>query len=269
MRFWTFPQRDEPWASKPLDDSGLTCAGYGCFACSIAAVFKFFGKDEDPAKFIDWMNDNGGFDKNGMLNVSTAGNRYTDIDFIERIDCENSPAPIDKINSYLAQGIPVIAKLWFSKAGGYTHFVTIQDGDGSDYLIGDPWYGDERWLNSTSHGSGTPAERILGIRVFKKTSQDPPPPPPPPSCDCTAQLNTQADEFEKETSKLMDEHDVFVATAQAEMEKRDDIITACQSQILLLQDEIKTKKQCPPNPSMEYYSAWELVGLAIKRWLKI
>ena len=182
MRFWTFPQRDEPWASKPLDDSGLTCAGYGCFACSIAAVFKFFGKDEDPAKFIDWMNDNGGFDKNGMLNVSTAGNRYTDIDFIERIDCENSPAPIDKINSYLAQGIPVIAKLWFSKAGGYTHFVTIQDGDGSDYLIGDPWYGDERWLNSTSHGSGTPAERILGIRVFKKTSQDPPPPPPPPSC---------------------------------------------------------------------------------------
>lgn len=175
MNLPEWSQKDSRWGAKKLGNSGLTMAGYGCYCTSIAIVLSYYGKPEHPGVLCDWLNANGGFDNNGMLISSKISEKYNDITF-ERVDCENTAAPISKINEALAQGFPVICKVWLNKTKGYTHFMPIQSGDGNNYTVIDPLTGKPTSLNSV-YGSLKPAQKITGLRIFRKTVTTPPPPP--------------------------------------------------------------------------------------------
>ena len=67
-------------------------------------------------------------------------------------------------------------------------------------------------------------------------------------------------DLENEQIKEFAEHDVFVATAQAEMEKRDDIIAT----MINPKDCLKTS--CP---SLDILTPWEKIAMGIRELLGI
>lgn len=80
-----------------------------------------------------------------------------------------------------------------------------------------------------------------------------------PPNDCTSEVNSAV---EKETSKLMNEHDKFVLDANEELKKRSDIISA------LSNDLSKCQATQPPTIPVEM-GFWTRLWLAIRNGLKL
>ena len=79
-------------------------------------------------------------------------------------DYTSIPADLNRINSELNGGYPVIAEVRLSSS---QHFVVITGYTGSTYYINDPWYGDESTINGRY---GDPASAIYSIRLYHGTA---------------------------------------------------------------------------------------------------
>ena len=74
------------------------------------------------------------------------------------------PAPLEKIDNLLAGRIPVLVKVDFSPAAGLQeHWILIKGKDG-DYLINDPWTGEEYFFTAKY---GDPVKNIYKIVAYK------------------------------------------------------------------------------------------------------
>lgn len=63
-----YSQKDRRWAKKKLGESGLEMAGFGCLVvdCSISLSY-FFDREVLPSELLNYLNENDGFTKNGLL----------------------------------------------------------------------------------------------------------------------------------------------------------------------------------------------------------
>jgi hypothetical protein len=63
-----YTQRDPKWKDKPLDSSGLTVDLFGCLALAVLHQSnRFEGKNHAPDFFVDWLNRNAGFTRDGLF----------------------------------------------------------------------------------------------------------------------------------------------------------------------------------------------------------
>lgn len=155
------------WASKKLGTSTVTTIGsHGCVLCGLTMIVNYFKHETDPAKLNDDLVRAKGF-VNGNLVVWGAINQiYSDIqiDWDNYIECADVPAPLEKIDNLLAGRIPVLVKVDFSPAAGLQdHWVLIK-GKNGDYLINDPWTGEEYFFTAKY---GDPVKNIYKIVAYK------------------------------------------------------------------------------------------------------
>lgn len=161
-------QRDPRWANDKMGNSTCTVGRFGCLITSITMALRWFGKDVDVKELNNWLSNEGGY-------VSGTGNLYwgaipqlfQDVYMHTAINCVSIPAPLDKIDALLAQGIPAIVEVDFHPATAPVdqHWVLVIGKDGDDYIINDPWYGDTA---SFKERYGSPSRYIFWIRAYAK-----------------------------------------------------------------------------------------------------
>lgn len=156
-------QRDEKYKLKKLGTSSVSIGNYGCLLTCHAMLLNYYGKDFTVDSLNEFYKSKGVFDQGSLINFWAAANCFDDITADEYINCYTTPAPLDTIDKYLAEGKPVIALVDFSPtAGVQTHFVLII-GKENDYLINDPWTGETYFFTAKY---GDPAKFIFGLRLY-------------------------------------------------------------------------------------------------------
>jgi len=189
-----YSQRDPTWrddrlgyASNP--DPG-TIGGYGCALTSTAMVFKYYGVDVNPKTLNNWLIANSGYTNYDLINWDRSVDFSDNIHSVEKIPYEGKLADLNKINSELNAGCPVIANVNLDAptADGGTHFVVITGYESNNiYILNDPWDGQVHRLNENRYATKynpsnsiyDPANRIWNIRVYsgeKLATLNPPSP---------------------------------------------------------------------------------------------
>ena len=170
----TLYQNGESWSTDKLGynkNPKFNLGNYGCAVTSTAMVLNYYGISTDPGKLNQWLIDHNGFDKQTLgdinwwavpsisningVNLVTLNNN----DIIKFMDDKKpQPADLDVINSYLKsylkQGYPVIAKVYYLQFKDF-HRIVIKgyniDQNGVTYYINDP---------NNNIGKGGPATQI-------------------------------------------------------------------------------------------------------------
>ena len=150
-----YVQRDPEWAQDTIASSNETLARFGCMVCSLAMALDHYGIQVTPKSLNDYLKNNGGYTRRGWLKWDSVANisegRVT-LDYLGK-------ASFPKIDSTLAKGEPVIAKVFINQT---PHWVLIVGKDKTEYLIRDP-LGDGKNLRRLSYyHSG-----LYDIRILK------------------------------------------------------------------------------------------------------
>ena len=155
-------QKDARWKSKLLGYSQLTISNYGCLITTIAMRLGV-----TPDVVNDRLKAVGGFTGANVYwqMVQVAFPRLTDFEYVE---CYWTPAPLDRIDRRLAEGVPVHVHvdLYNETASMEQHWVLIIGKNGSDYIINDPWTGKR---GSFRAAYGDPARWIFRVASWRKS----------------------------------------------------------------------------------------------------
>lgn len=140
-----YSQRDPRWSGIRLGTGKATIGQQGCLVTAVSAVCKFYGKDTDPARLNSDLLRVDGYANSNLYNWWSLPKIYPDIRLHTWIECDNKPAPLDRINAELAARRPPIVWVDFypSTPAIEMHWVVIighTEGK-NDYLIMDPWTG--------------------------------------------------------------------------------------------------------------------------------
>ena len=163
-------QRDEEWSRKHLGYSNTSIGNYGCFLVCLCMQAKYYGYDYDPNSLNNRLKETGGF-SNDLIKAQGVLEAFPSWDY-ERIDCETSAAPIDRVKKRIDEGHPTIIKVDFvpSTAKKETHFCLVIGYTDKDLLINDPWTGEEYFLTGKyPHHNKTydkPEHAIEGLRIY-------------------------------------------------------------------------------------------------------
>jgi hypothetical protein len=154
-----------PWYNDQLGTCSETIGSAGCAITSIAMIFKYYGVQTDPGDMNNWLKQNNGYASGCLVYWSVAtGRSGGTVQWAGQYDYTSIPADLNRINSELNAGYPVIAEVRLSSS---QHFVVITGYTGSTYYINDPWYGDESTINGRY---GDPASAIYSIRLYHGTA---------------------------------------------------------------------------------------------------
>jgi Peptidase_C39 like family len=160
-----YKQGDSRWSEDKLGTTSLTIKDYGCAITCIAMVFKYYGIQTDPKDLNIWLKQNDGYDSDGKVYWSKAtGKSRGIIRYPGVYDYNNITADLNKINSELDSGSPVIAEV---RLFGSEHYVVITGYSGSTYYINDPYYGTSSKLSD--HYGSNPASAIYRILPYHVT----------------------------------------------------------------------------------------------------
>jgi GH25 family lysozyme M1 (1,4-beta-N-acetylmuramidase) len=158
-------QRDTRWASHKLGYSYYTIGGYGCLITAISMILNWYGKQTDPAQLNDALVRVGGF-TGANLYWNAIAQVQPDVYLAKAIDCYYIPAPLHEIDALLADDVPVLVHVDFTPGGAVDqHWVLIVGKSGSDYIINDPWTGEQ---GSFRTRYGDPARWIFRIRAYRR-----------------------------------------------------------------------------------------------------
>jgi GH25 family lysozyme M1 (1,4-beta-N-acetylmuramidase) len=158
-------QRDTRWASHKLGYSYYTIGGYGCLITAISMILNWYGKSTDPAQLNDALVRVGGF-TGANLYWNAIAQVQPDVYLAKAIDCYYIPAPLHEIDALLADDVPVLVHVDFTPGGAVDqHWVLIVGKSGSDYIINDPWTGEQ---GSFRTRYGDPARWIFRIRAYRR-----------------------------------------------------------------------------------------------------
>ena len=158
-------QRDTRWASHKLGYSYYTIGGYGCLITAISMILNWYGKSTDPAQLNDALVRVGGF-TGANLYWNAIAQVQPDVYLAKAIDCYYIPAPLHEIDALLADDVPVLVHVDFTPGGAVDqHWVLIVGKSGDDYIINDPWTGEQ---GSFRTRYGDPARWIFRIRAYRR-----------------------------------------------------------------------------------------------------
>lgn len=159
-------QRDTRWSSHKLGYSYLTIGSHGCLITAISMILNWYGKSTDPAQLNDALVRVGGF-TGANLYWNAIAQVQPDIYLAKSIDCYYIPAPLHEIDALLADDVPVLVHVDFnlSTPAVEQHWVLIVGKSGSDYIINDPWTGEQVSFRTKY---GDPARWIFRIRAYRR-----------------------------------------------------------------------------------------------------
>ena len=159
-------QRDTRWASHKLGYSYYTIGGYGCLITAISMILNWYGKSTDPAQLNDALVRVGGF-TGANLYWNAIAQVQPDVYLAKSIDCYYIPAPLHEIDALLADDVPVLVHVDFnlSTPAVEQHWVLIVGKSGGDYIMNDPWTGEQ---GSFTARYGDPARWIFRIRAYRR-----------------------------------------------------------------------------------------------------
>ena len=134
-------QQDPQWKNDLLGfgDPGDTLGMYGCALTSVAMLLSGHGYSETPKTLNEKMKSANGFVSSG-IRWDVISKVHPQVMLKEQIMCENTDAPLGKIDAALAAGQPVVVRVDSSPAPGLQwHYVLVYARKGSDYLMLDPY----------------------------------------------------------------------------------------------------------------------------------
>jgi len=195
-------QNDDRWAATTLGFGPQTIKDWGCLTTSLTMVVNGYGYSETPATVNARMAGIKAF-YGAAINAYRIGEAFPGVALKELVECETTPAPLDRIDAELAAGKPVLVRVdWNAAPGLQDHWVVLYEKSGSDYLMLDPWKyaGDapDKQLRLTERYkfSGlTPAEAITSVIFFSITGKPdaaatPAPAAPAPAAPAPAPTGT-------------------------------------------------------------------------------
>jgi len=134
-------QQDPQWKNDLLGfgDPGDTLGAYGCALTSVAMLISGHGYNETPRSLNEKLKNVNGF-TSSLIYWDKISQVYPQITLREQVSCENTDAPLAKINAALDAGQPVVVRVDSSPAPGLQwHYVLVYARKGNDYLILDPY----------------------------------------------------------------------------------------------------------------------------------
>jgi peptidoglycan hydrolase CwlO-like protein len=154
---WYFSQRDSRWGDQHIGFSNTLMKNYGCAVTAVAMVFRYHGVDINPGTLaqqpifyhdlIVWPQS-----WKGVNLASSTGHGNIDWDTVDKEIKNNNP-------------VIVFVKATKRGAG---HYVVIHGKDKKgEYVVHDPYWGSNIFLNSTRayvgalYGSGTTIDQMI------------------------------------------------------------------------------------------------------------
>ena len=134
-------QQDPQWKADVLGfgDPGDTIGEFGCALASVAMLVSGHGYAETPKSLNQKLKTKNGF-VSSAIRWDVVNQVHPQIVLRESINCENTDAPLARINSALDAGQPVVVRVDSSPAPGLQwHYVLLYARKGDDYLMLDPW----------------------------------------------------------------------------------------------------------------------------------
>ncbi len=134
-------QQDPQWKNDLLGfgDPGDTLGMYGCALTSVAMLLSGHGYSETPKTLNEKLKAANGFVSSG-IRWDVVSKVHPQITLKEQVACENTDAPLAKIDAALAAGQPVVVRVDSSPAPGLQwHYVMVYARKGNDYLMLDPY----------------------------------------------------------------------------------------------------------------------------------
>jgi len=175
-------QLDPRWKDKKLGTSSSSIGGYGCALVCVTLLANYYtGQNLTPDEMNAKLVAVNGFANGNLMKWEALSTIFPQITFDRRIDCPDSPAPLDIVEAYLDGSKPVIALVDYNPATKELeqHFVLIVGKDAGDYFIADPMCqpGDGVYYLSAKYGQ--PAKAICGLRLYSgPVPQEKPPESP-------------------------------------------------------------------------------------------
>ena len=134
-----FSQLDPRWRYKKLGTSNSTIGSQGCAITSLCMACAYYGKNTNPDLFNQALIRVDGYENHNLVRWWKVSSIYPDIVIRDFINCEKTPAPLELINSRLAEGIPVIVKVDYYPGGAVQqHWIILCKEINDDYIAADP-----------------------------------------------------------------------------------------------------------------------------------
>lgn len=218
-------QRDSKWKDQRLGTvEGTTIGSDGCVITAASMLLTFHGHPILPSELNDTLTNKGLYHNGNLFVDSSLHTLYNDIASDGIVFCENDPAPLDKIKSYLSQNNPVF--VWLINQG-VRHSTLAVGWEDNQIIVNDPWQGDQvkisdRW--------GDSATVIIQVNFFSG-------PTPKTSGDPLASCMADREKFWKERDEALRNLDL----AQGDIKQKEDTIKNLNNQLSDLKNKLTTK----------------------------
>ncbi len=163
---WYYSQRDPRWGENFIGNSKSNLKDWGCAVTSVAMVSTFYGNRispnilaKQPIYAFDLIKWNlGGWSSTAMAVDSVYGSSHGNINW----------SVVDKM---IASKIPVVVNIRKTNGKG-GHYVVIHNKDKTDYVVHDPYFGSNIYLNTTRALMGTIGDKsstvVDQMIIYKK-----------------------------------------------------------------------------------------------------
>jgi len=168
-------QRNPHWKKHKLGNKhrpeDSTIGKYGCLLscyCDLATYATGVQWTPPQLDYLLCRKEGWGYDKGNQIVHSTLAYIFEELIFHGLILCGHQPAPIPTIDTML----PCVIKIDFIPGGLVEpHWVLAKEKVRDDYIINDPWTGDERMLLQTYGKPGWDLARIILTVVRMDTNR--------------------------------------------------------------------------------------------------
>ena len=158
-------QRNPLWGNKKLGTSNVTIKTSGCVITALSMLCTYYKHPVTPDELNAKLIAVDGFADLNLMKWEKLHDVFPDISWDGKIDCSKTPAPLDKVDTYINKMMPVVALVDFdlAQSGLQQHFVLIIGKENNDYFINDPWTGETYYFSAKY---GDPKVGICGLRLY-------------------------------------------------------------------------------------------------------
>lgn len=136
---WYFAQTDSRWANQRIGNSKSLMKDWGCAVASVAMVFRKYGSKTDPGKLA----------KEKIFSADLINWPLSWSPDIDRVSSTaHGNVNWSTIKSQLSKGNPVIVYIKRTNGGG-GHYVVVTGKDSKDYIVHDPYFGANIYLETS------------------------------------------------------------------------------------------------------------------------
>lgn len=135
-------QKGSPWSNIQIGSSGKSIGDIGCLATSIAMLIEKSNvlnpiNPFNPGTFVEELNKNGGFDRDGNLQYSAIKKVVPNFEFGGRVELKGKTKleKLKKINEYQSKGYYLAVEV---KGDTGQHWVAVLSVNGNNINMADP-----------------------------------------------------------------------------------------------------------------------------------